>query len=109
VLVVVVPDELVTIVASVVAPLEEQEDEVMVVSKVAVTFLAALMVSVQVVEVPLQAPLHPVKELPLVAAAVSVTLVPEAMLAEQVLPQEIPPVLLVTVPEPVPAGVTVSV
>lgn len=64
------------------------------------------MVSVQVLEVPLQAPLQPAKLLPPEAAAVSVTLVPEEILAEQVLPQEMPPTLLVTVPDPVPALVT---
>jgi hypothetical protein len=57
---------------------------------------------VQVLAVPVHAPLQPAKVLPLVAKAVNVTLEPDARLAEQVLPQEIPPVLLVTVPTPVP-------
>jgi len=67
------------------------------------------MVTEQVLAVPVHAPLQPAKVLPLVAAAVNVTLEPDVRLAEQVLPQAIPPALLVTVPEPVPLLVTESV
>ena len=68
--------------------------------KVAVTFFAAVMLTVQVL-LPEQSPLQPVK-VPLVAVAVSVTLVPLSKLAEQVDPQLMPEGLLVTVPLPVP-------
>jgi hypothetical protein len=44
--------------------------------KVAVTLLAWLKLTVQVVAVPEQSPLQPVNVLPVVAVAVSVTLVP---------------------------------
>jgi hypothetical protein len=71
---------------------------------VAVTFRAALIVTVQV-PVPLQAPDQPVKVEPAVGAAVRVTDVPSAILAEQVLPQLMPAGEL-TVPVPVPALVT---
>ena len=77
--------------------------------KVAVTVVAALRVTVQV-PVPLQPPpLQPVKVEPAAGAAVSVTAVPLEKLAEQVAPQVIPAGALVTVPLPVPAGVTVRV
>jgi hypothetical protein len=66
------------------------------------------MVTVQVLAVPVHAPPQPAKVLPLVATAVSVTLVPDVRLAEQVLPQEIPAGLLVRVPDPVPLLVTDS-
>jgi hypothetical protein len=78
-------------------------------AKVAVTVLAALIDRVQVLAEPLQAPPQPVKVLPDAAAAVRVTLTPDEKLAEQVLPQEMPPTLLVTVPVPVPLLVTASV
>src|SRR5437667_9729918 len=52
-------------------------------------------------------PLQPVKVEPAAAVAVNVTAVPLAKLAEQVAPQLIPAGALVTVPLPVPAGVTV--
>jgi len=75
--------------------------------KVAVTVVAALRVTVQV-PVPLHPPpLQPVKVEPAASAAVSVTAVPLVKLAEQVAPQVIPAGALVTVPLPVPAGVTV--
>jgi hypothetical protein len=85
-----------------------QEDETLE-SKVAVTLLAAVIDRVQVLDEPLHAPPHAVNVLPLVAAAVSVTLVPDDKLAEQVLPQEMPPTLLVTVPDPVPTLLTDNV
>ena len=75
--------------------------------KVAVTAFAALMVTPQV-PVPLQAPLHPVKVEPEPATAVKTTAAPLVKFALQVLGQEMPLGLLVTVPEPVPARVTVS-
>jgi len=76
--------------------------------KVAVTALAALIERVHVLAEPLQAPPQPVKVFPDAAVAVRVTLTPDDKLAEQVLPQEIPPTLLVTVPVPVPLLVTES-
>lgn len=76
--------------------------------KVAVTFLFASMVSVHV-DVPVHAPLHPVKEEPELAAAVKTTDVPALYAFVQVSPQLIPEGLLVTVPEPVPDFVTVSI
>ena len=75
---------------------------------VAVTFWAALMVTVQGL-VPLHPPpLQPVKVEPPLGVAVSVTVVPLVKLAVQVLPQVIPAGLEVTEPEPVPFSVTVS-
>lgn len=99
--------ESVTNVAKVVAPLDVQEATLGL--KVAVTALAALIDRVQVLDEPLHAPPQPVKVLPDAAVAVRVTLAPDDKLAEQVLPQEIPPTLLVTVPVPVPLLVTESV
>ena len=75
--------------------------------KVAVTALAALMVT-EHVPVPVQAPDQLANAEPVPAAAVSVTTVPLAKLAPQVVPQLIPAGLLVTVPVPVPAFVTVN-
>src|SRR5207247_6746272 len=54
-------------------------------------------------------PLQPVKVEPAAGVAVSVTAVPLAKLAVHVAPQVIPAGELVTVPLPVPAGVTVRV
>ncbi|RMH01327.1 MAG: hypothetical protein D6699_06920 [Aquificota bacterium] len=54
-----------------------------------------------------QSPLHPAKVEPAFGVAVSVTLVPELKLAEQVAPQFMPAGLLVTVPPPVPVLLTV--
>jgi hypothetical protein len=71
--------------------------------KVAVTARACDMLTEQVLDVPVQAPLQPAKVLPLIGAAVKVTLVPEFRLAEQVVPQDKPPALPVTVPAPVPS------
>ncbi len=77
--------------------------------KVAVTNLLASMTTVQVVAVPLQAPLQPVKVEPEAGAAVRVTVVPLRKAAEHLVPQSIPAGLLVTVPLPLPALVTVRV
>src|SRR5207245_71498 len=75
--------------------------------KVVATGVAAGTVTVQG-PVPAQPPpLQPVKEEPAAGAAVRVTAVPLVKLAEQVAPQLMPPGLLVTVPAPAPAGVTV--
>jgi hypothetical protein len=76
--------------------------------KVAVTVVAAEIVTVQdpVPEQP--APLQPLKVEPMSGEAVSVTAVPLGKLAEQVAPQVIPAGELVTVPLPVPAVPTVS-
>jgi phage tail protein X len=74
---------------------------------VAVTALAAVMVTLQV-PVPEQAPLQPAKVDPADAVAVRVTTVPLAKLALQVLGQVMPAGLLLTEPAPVPASVTDS-
>ena len=75
--------------------------------KVAVTAVAALRVTVQVPVPEQPPPVQPVKREPAAGVAVSVTAVPLVKLAEQVAPQVIPAGALVTVPLPVPAGVTV--
>lgn len=77
------------------------------VSKVAVTFFAASMVTEQLA-VPLHAPLQPSSVEPLAGVAVRLTTVPLGKEAEHVAPQSILAGLLVTVPLPVPARVTVS-
>jgi len=75
---------------------------------VAVTVTAALTVTTQV-PVPVQpAPVQPANVEPSAATAVSVTLVPLAKFAEQVVGQIIPVGVLITVPAPVPASLTVS-
>jgi phage tail protein X len=77
------------------------------IAKVAVTNLAVLIVTVQVV--PVQSPLYPEKvELP-AGVAVNVTDTPDVNAALQVPGQLIPAGLLVTVPVPAPESVTVSV
>jgi len=77
-------------------------------AKVAVTEVAALIVTVQV-PLPVQPPpLQPLKVEPAAGAAVKVTKVPLVNEAAQVVPQEMPAGLLVTVPLPVPALETVS-
>ena len=68
---------------------------------VAVTLLAAVMLTVQL-PVPVQAPLQPVKVLPVTGVAVSVTLAPLVKDALHVVPQLIPAGALLTVPVPVP-------
>ena len=85
--------------------------------KVAVTEVAALRVTLQVV-VPVQAPDQLAKVLPLAGVSVNVTAVPCAKVAahvfvvelvvEAVLEQLMPAGLLVTVPVPPPAVATVS-
>jgi hypothetical protein len=78
-----------------------------VVLKVAVTACAAFIVTLQV-PVPEQAPLQPANIEPVPGAAVNVTMVPLAKLAEQAVGQLTPAGLLVTMPLPVPASVTVK-
>jgi hypothetical protein len=78
-------------------------------ANVAVTLRAAVMLTVQVVAEPEQAPLQPVKLDVGDGAAVSVTDVPSAKLAEQVDGQLMPAGELVTLPDPAPAFVTVRV
>ena len=77
--------------------------------KVAVTVVAAESVTVQLPVPEQPPPLQPVKVEPAAGAAVSVTAVPLVKLAAQVAPQVIPAGELLTVPLPVPAGVTVRV
>lgn len=76
---------------------------------VAVTDRAWSTVMVQVVAVPLQAPLQPTKDEVESGAAVRVTLVPERYCAEQVAPQSMPVGDDVTEPDPVPAFARVNV
>jgi hypothetical protein len=77
--------------------------------KVAVTDLAALMVTAQVLSVPEQAPPQPLKTVPNGGTlAVSVTGVPLIKESEQVVGQLIPAGLLVTMPLPSPLTVTDS-
>ena len=75
----------------------------------AVTVVAALSVTVQVPVPEQPPPLQPVKVEPAAGAAVKVTAVPLANVAEHVAPQEMPAGLLVTVSDPVPDLLTVSV
>src|SRR5215470_14553260 len=76
--------------------------------KVAVTEAAAFKVTTQV-PVPVQPPpLQPVKVDPAAGAALSVMTVPDVNEVEQVAPQLIPAGVLVTVPTPAPALLTVS-
>ena len=78
-------------------------------TKVAVTDVAALTVTLHV-PVPVQPPpLQPVNVEPAAGVAVKVTAVPLANAAEQVAPQEMPAGALETVPTPAPAFVTASV
>jgi len=75
--------------------------------KVAVTAVFPVTVTVHA-PLPLHAPDHPLNVDPVTAAAVRVTDVPAPNDALQVVPQLMPEGLLVTVPVPVPARVTVS-
>jgi len=77
-------------------------------SKLAVTMVAALMVTTHEPVPEHPAPLQPVKVDPPAAAAVRVTTVPPLYEAEQVAPQLIPAGLEVTVPLPVPVLLTVT-
>ena len=77
--------------------------------KVAVTVVAAETVTVQEPVPEQPPPVQPVKEEPAAGAAVRVTAVPLGKFAAQVAPQLIPAGELVTVPLPVPDGVTVRV
>src|SRR5215471_9470833 len=77
--------------------------------KVAVTLRAWVMLTVQG-PVPLHpSPLQPANVAPLAAAAVNVTLVPASKVALHAVGQLMPAGLLVTVPLPVPATLTVTV
>ncbi len=75
---------------------------------VAVTVVVAVSVTAQESVPPQPPPLHPAKVEPVAGVAVSVTSVPLAKVAEQVVPQLMPAGLLVTVPLPVPARTTAS-
>jgi hypothetical protein len=74
--------------------------------KVAVQLMLPVIVTLPAA---VQFPDQPANVEPDVGAAVNVTAVPLLSVVEQVLPQLIPPALLVTVPVPVPTRVTVSV
>jgi|SRR5689334_1675093 len=76
--------------------------------KVAVTVWSAFITTVHEPVPPHPPPLQPVKVEPPVGAAVSTTVLPIAKSAAQVVPQEIPAGLLVTVPVPVPDLLTVK-
>src|SRR5438445_13164802 len=78
-------------------------------SKLAVTVVAAVRVTVQEPVPEQPPPLQPVKVEPAAGAAVSVTAVPLVKLAAQVAPQVMPAGLLVTVPSRAPALETVRV
>jgi hypothetical protein len=78
-------------------------------ANVAVQLLAAVIVTVVGLVLPLQSPFQPVKVEPVAGVAVRVTVVPAANAALQVAPHVIPAALLVTVPVPVPALDTVRV
>jgi hypothetical protein len=71
--------------------------------------LAAVIVTVVGLVLPLQSPDQPLKVEPVAGVAVRVTAVPEANAALQVLPQTIARGLLLTVPVPAPALLTVRV
>ena len=76
--------------------------------KVAVTVWAALIVTEQLPVPEQPPPLQPVKVDPAAGEAVKVTTVPLGKAAEQVTPQEMPAGVLLMVPDPAPALLTVS-
>ena len=76
--------------------------------KVAVTPSVAVIVTEQVLFVPEQAPLQPANVLLAFGVSVRVTWLPDAKPKLHIAPQLIPGGLLVTVPVPVPASVTVN-
>src|SRR5512145_2688211 len=67
------------------------------------------MLTVQLLAVPVQAPVQPAKREPVAGTAVSVTVLPIAIERLHVLPQSMLPSPLPTVPLPVPARATASV
>ena len=77
--------------------------------KLAVTDVAALIVTVQLPVPEQPPPLQPVNVDPAAGVALNATAAPLVNDAEHVIPHEIPAGLLVTVPVPVPAGDTLSV
>jgi hypothetical protein len=97
--------ELVTVPLPVPALVTERAKVEVETLNVAVTALAAFMVTEQPAE-PEQAPLQPAKVEPRAGVAVRVTTVPLAKLAEHVVPQLMAVGELVTAPPPVPAFVT---
>ncbi len=100
---------LVTVPVPVPASITDNAKPLVLELKVAVTVVAAVNVTTHV-PVPVQPPpLHPAKVEPSAGLAVRVTCAPLAKLAEHVDPQLIPAGVLATVPEPVPAFVTVRV
>jgi len=76
--------------------------------KVAATVSLALSVTMQVGLLPQLPPTQPAKDEFALAVGVSVTCVPGEKLALQMVPQLMPEGLLVTVPFPVPARVTLN-
>src|SRR5437867_13126794 len=76
-------------------------------AKVTVTVVAAVTVTTQGSEPVHPPPLQPVNTEPTAGVAVNATGVSEGYEAEQVAPQSMPAGVLVTVPAPVPPGVTV--
>jgi hypothetical protein len=87
---------------------KEDSTTVEVELKVALTEFAASMVTLHA-PVPLQAPPQPANVEPGSGAAVKLTTVPLAKLAEHVVPQEIPEGVLVSAPVPVPLLDTVRI
>ena len=78
-------------------------------AKVAITAWARSIVSTHERSAPAQSPAQPVKTEPVTGVAVSVTDDPVARLAAHVFPQLIPPMSLMTLPDPVPLLVTTTV